>query len=130
MGGAMTVENPFVAKARLHTLRRYLPVSQTHLPEGQKEFIPQSYFFEKLPTYLPILRLSENFAESLRMMSEIQKLCEDLPGIDCGACGAPTCHAFAEDVICGRANDGGCVLKRKQQLEEMLSKEESEHEGQ
>lgn len=131
VGGAMTVENPFVAKARLQTLRRYLPVSQTQLQGEEKDYIPQSYFFDELPSYLPIQRLSANFGESLRMMSEIQKFREDLPGIDCGACGAPNCRAFAEDVIRGRAEKDGCMLMKKKQLEELLLQKEaeSEHDG-
>lgn len=132
VGGAMVVENPFVAKARLQTLRRYLPVSQTQLQGEEKDYIPQSYFFDTLPTYMPIQRLSANFGESLRMMAEIQKLHEDLPGIDCGACGAPNCRAFAEDVVCGRAEQGGCAILRKKQLEEILreKEEQTQHDGQ
>lgn len=125
VGGAMVVENPFVAKARLQTLRRYLPVSQTQLQGEEKDYIPQSYFFDKLPAYMPIQRLSENFGESLRMMSAIQKFNEELPGIDCGACGAPNCRAFAEDVICGRADQDGCAILRKKQLEDMLLQKEA-----
>ncbi|MBE6628219.1 MAG: 4Fe-4S dicluster domain-containing protein [Ruminococcaceae bacterium] len=118
VGGAMTVENPFVAKARLQTLRRYLPVSQTFLKKDEQGFIPSDFFFEELPTYLPIQRLSENFAESLRMMSMIQALREELPGIDCGACGAPSCRAFAEDVVRGNAKREECVIERNRVLEE------------
>ncbi len=118
VGGAMTVENPFVAKARLQTLRRYLPVSQTFLKKEEQNFIPNSFFFEELPTYLPIQRLSANFAESLRMMSMIQELREELPGIDCGACGAPSCRAFAEDVVRGNAKRSECVIERNRILEE------------
>ena len=126
VGGAMVVENPFVAKARLQTLRRYLPVSQTLLQGEERDYIPQNYFFEELPTYMPIQRLSANFGESLRMMAVIQKLSEALPGIDCGACGAPNCRAFAEDVVCGRAAEDGCIILRNQQLETMLKNKEEE----
>ena len=124
VGGAMTVENPFVAKARLQTLRRYLPVSQTFLKKEEQGFIPGEFFFEELPTYLPIQRLSENFAESLRMMSMIQALREELPGIDCGACGAPSCRAFAEDVVRGNAKREECVIERNRVLEAQQKKEE------
>ncbi len=128
VGGAMAVENPFVAKARLHTLRHYLPVSQATLKDDERDFIPQSYFFDELPDYMPIQRLSANFGESLRMMAAIQKLHETLPGIDCGACGAPSCRAFAEDVIRGNADVGGCAILRNRTLEEQLrQKEETEH---
>lgn len=112
VGGVMALENPFVAKARLQTLRRYLPVSQTVLTGEEREYIPESYFFESMPAYRPISRLSENFAESLRMMADIQKLRTELPGIDCGACGAPNCRAFAEDVVKGVADRNGCVVER------------------
>ncbi|MBR3894677.1 MAG: 4Fe-4S binding protein [Clostridia bacterium] len=118
VGGVMAVENPFVAKARLQTLRRYLPVSQTFLREEDGEYIPEGYFFDKMPTYRPIQRLSENFGESLRMMSEIQKIRAELPGIDCGACGAPNCRAFAEDVVRGKTQRGDCIVEKVRKTEQ------------
>ena len=124
VGGVMALENPFVAKARLQTLRRYLPVSQNYLTEDEKEYIPEHYFFENMPTYRPIQRLSENFAESLRMMSDIQKLRDVLPGIDCGACGAPTCRAFAEDVVRGNVKRDGCPVEKSKRLDEKSKKQE------
>ena len=124
VGGVMALENPFVAKARLQTLRRYLPVSQNYLSENEKEYIPEYYFFENMPTYRPIQRLSENFAESLRMMSDIQKLRDELPGIDCGACGAPTCRAFAEDVVRGNVSRNGCPVEKSRRLDQQSKEEE------
>lgn len=117
VGGVMALENPFVAKARLQTLRRYLPVSQTGLHGDERNYIPEDYFFDKLPMYRPIQRLSENFAESLRMMSDIQALRSELPGIDCGACGAPNCRAFAEDVVRGIAKRDGCIVEKSRALD-------------
>ena len=35
VGGVLTVENPFVARARLQRLRRYLPVSCNHLEDDE-----------------------------------------------------------------------------------------------
>ena len=124
VGGVMALENPFVAKARLQTLRRYLPVSQNYLSEGEREYIPEHYFFENMPTYRPIQRLSENFAESLRMMSDIQKIRDVLPGIDCGACGAPTCRAFAEDIVRGNVKRDSCPVEKSKRLDEQSKKKE------
>ncbi len=98
VGGAMTMQNPFIAKARLQTLRRYLPVSQNFLSK-EDTYIPEDYIFNEIPTYHPISRLSDSMAESMRMMADIQRLKDTLPGIDCGACGAPNCRAFAEDIV-------------------------------
>lgn len=111
VGGVLTMQNPFIAKARLQTLRRYLPVSQNFLSGEEADYIPEYYLFNKLPEYQPISRLSNSMAESMRMMADIQKLRETLPGIDCGSCGAPTCRAFAEDVVKGNAKIDDCLIK-------------------
>lgn len=110
VGGVLTMQNPFIAKARLQTLRRYMPVSQNILPPGVN-YIPDGFLFEELPEYNPISRLGNSIAESMRMMADIQKFRTTLPGIDCGACGAPTCRAFAEDVIKKTACPEDCRLR-------------------
>ena len=112
VGGVMTMQNPFIAKARLQTLRRYLPVSQNFLSK-EESYIPESYIFNEIPTYHPISRLSDSMAESMRMMSDIQKLRDTLPGIDCGACGAPSCRAFAEDAVRNKSCGAKCPLYKE-----------------
>ena len=112
VGGVMTMQNPFIAKARLQTLRRYLPVSQNFLSK-EESYIPESYIFIEIPTYHPISRLSDSMAESMRMMADIQKLRDTLPGIDCGACGAPNCRAFAEDSVRNKSCGAKCPLYKE-----------------
>ena len=88
-----------------------LPVSQNLLGKEDNNYIPETFLFEDLPTYNPISRLGSNIAESMRMMADIQNLKATLPGIDCGSCGAPTCRAFAEDVVKKLACADDCHLK-------------------
>ena len=47
-------------------------------------------------------------------MRDIEELTKKLPGLDCGSCGAPTCMAFAEDVVKNEASLDECtvILKR------------------
>lgn len=131
VGGALTMQNPFIAKAKLQGLRRYLPVSQNILSKEERAYIPEYYFFDDLPTYSPITRLSDNMAESMRMMADIQKLRKQLPGYDCGSCGAPTCRAFAEDVVSGHAKKSDCVLILRDRFKSYLDNidEVSENDG-
>ena len=114
VGGVLTMQNPFIARARLQSLRRYLPVSQTVLPKGVN-YIPDYFLFEDLPEYDSITRLGSSIAESMRMMADIQSFKSTLPGIDCGACGSPTCRAFAEDVIKKLASPEDCRLRDSKQ---------------
>ena len=113
VGGVLTMQNPFIAKARLQSLRRYLPVSQNVLSEDELKYIPETYLFDELPEYSPISRLSGSIAESMRMMADIQNIKATLPGIDCGACGSPSCRAFAEDVVKKNLCLDDCPIKKR-----------------
>ena len=110
VGGVLTMQNPFIAKARLLSLRRYVPVTQNPIPCGIN-YIPDFYLFDEMPEYDSITKLGSTIAESMRMMADIQNFKATLPGIDCGSCGAPTCRAFAEDVIKKTACPEDCRLR-------------------
>ncbi|MBR5409770.1 MAG: 4Fe-4S binding protein [Clostridia bacterium] len=117
VGGVMTIENPFIAKTRLQTVRRFLPVSKNYISPDEIA-VPGEFVTDEKPRYKPITRLADSFGESMRMMAEIQKLRNTLPGIDCGACGSPTCRAFAEDSVRGVAGDRCCVVLAQKRAKE------------
>jgi iron only hydrogenase large subunit-like protein len=109
VGGTLTVENPYVARAKINRLRKYMPVSQMHAnPEDAGEL----YLNEEIE-YLPVFRIGNDMKDSIDKMAKIDALISRLPGLDCGSCGAPTCRALSEDVITGRAKENDCVYLLK-----------------
>lgn len=114
VGGVMTVANPFIAKARLRSLSRYLPVSQNRIGEKDTR-IPDDVIQKDTLQYQPV-SFSADRMESIRMMSEMELICKKLPGIDCGSCGAPTCRAFASDIVRGDAELDECVVFMREEL--------------
>lgn len=124
VGGVLTVENPYVAKARIHRLRKYLPVAMNHL-EGD---VPASVLWNIPLEYVPVMKLDQDVSAAMKKMIEIDSLAENLPGLDCGSCGAPSCRAFSEDVVRGMATEGDCVFKLRERIHKLVD-ELSELEG-
>jgi ArsR family metal-binding transcriptional regulator len=54
--------------------------------------------------------LDKDIGKAIEKRKRIQEMHEGLPQINCGACGAPTCLSFAEDVVLGRAALEDCVV--------------------
>ncbi|MBQ1684933.1 MAG: 4Fe-4S dicluster domain-containing protein [Clostridia bacterium] len=129
VGGAMTVENPYIARVRLQSLRRYLPVSMNRLPHSGEEpdtFVPDELIDARPFAYTtPAVTISR--MESIRRMMEIENIYETLPQIDCGSCGAPTCRCFAEDVVRGEAHIDDCVVMMREHLKSLLEKQNGEN---
>ncbi len=121
VGGVMTVTNPYIAQARLQSLKRYLPVSPNR-PVGQN--IPDNITVPGGVQYNPSGKLSDDRGHAMELMRRIESICKSLPGTDCGSCGAPTCTAFAEDIIKGETNADECTVIMRSLFHEYLKEHE------
>ncbi len=107
VGGPLTVENPYVAKARLQRLRKYLPVSCNHLETAD---IPPQMQWEKPLEPVNIMKLDTDLRRAMEKMAKMNEIEKILPGLDCGTCGAPSCRDLAEDIVRGKASIEDCVF--------------------
>ena len=114
VGGVLAVENPYVAQARIQTLRKYMPVSLNHLKENDLDCM---MWENELLFNGGSFRLSEDLFEAMDMMEKMEEICKQLPGLDCGSCGAPTCRALAEDIVKGKAKETDCIHKLKAKIQ-------------
>ena len=126
VGGVATVENPYIARVRMQALRRYLPVSLNRLSkEEETEETPRDMLFVHDLEYHPVGKFDEDRAQAMQKMSEIEALAESLPALDCGSCGAPTCRAFAEDVVLGGRSVDECIVYMRERIQK-LAKEQAQ----
>jgi len=109
-GGILTPNNRFFAAERLRRMAKKLP-EECWMPKKYTDYLAT---IVNVGTIEPrsIVRYHPETKEALKMMEEAQKIKGSLPGIDCGACGTPTCEALAEDVVCGKAVIDACVFQR------------------
>lgn len=112
VGGVLNVENPFIAKARLRSLRKYLPISRNHVKDSNT--IPDELMFNETLKTDGAFRLAEDRLTAIAKMAAIEKIYQELPHLDCGSCGAPNCHALAEDIIKGEAQETDCLIKLRE----------------
>ena len=62
------------------------------------------------------IKLDESIEIAINKMQKIRNLMCFLPGIDCGACGAPSCKSLAEDIVQRKAVVSDCVFIQKNML--------------
>ena len=114
VGGIFAAENGYVAKARIHRLRKYLPVSCNRAEDAGT---PVRLEWTELLEYAPVMKLADKVEDAMRMMEEIDAIVERLPKLDCGSCGAPTCRALAEDTVKGLAKETDCIFLMRKQIQ-------------
>ncbi len=113
VGGVLTVENPYVAKAKLKKLRKYMPVAVTHM-----DYDNECAYFDKEIEYEPVYTFGKNVIDNINKLQRVEDLCSKFPGLDCGSCGAPTCKALAEDIVRGNAKEKDCIHVLRQFIDQ------------
>lgn len=120
VGGALTVENAYIARGRvLQMIHKY-----GGTPSRDRGTVTELYrkdffaFSGKIPP-LPFQPLDGEVSRAIQKLQQKQRLYEHLPKINCGACGAPTCSAFAEDVVKGEASAEDCVFVTLKHFEKL-----------
>ena len=120
VGGPLNVENSFVAKNRIRKLSQVAKEkNDIKLSDYPTEIIEWNQEIKGSD----VMKLDNDFNEAIKKMGEIEKIFQKLPKINCGACGAPTCHAFAEDIVKGETTIDKCVVlncKKRRELNESV----------
>ncbi len=114
-GGILTYNNRFLTCERMFARARYVAGKErrgevTRADEVEKE---HDYLVEniKVGQIEPrSMSLDKDISKALEKLDKINKLKKIFPHVDCGLCGAPSCDALVEDIICHGAKATKCVF--------------------
>lgn len=113
VGGALQVENPFIARSRLaargESVADEAPVRIEQYP--QDLLTGESKLKEKR-----VMALDADPLAALEKLERLEELSQTLPGLDCGSCGAPNCRALAEDIVQERGDENDCVFVLRKKI--------------
>jgi iron only hydrogenase large subunit-like protein len=128
VGGPLNIQNIFVGRVRLSEFIKRYGSQPSVLSEKELLAIYKEGSFESTESIKPrpIMMLDEDVSKAIAKMERLDQLTNELPGLDCGACGSPSCRALAEDIIRGIAVETDCIIRLKEKIktisEEMLER--------
>lgn len=109
-GGILSLRNRFLVADSMRREAAGLP--DTHaLVEAYRGCGSEHMRMEKVEPR-SMVKYDKNIEEALKKMERARMLKQMLPDIDCGACGAPSCEALAEDVVREGADINACLFLR------------------
>ena len=125
IGGPLTAENKFVAEKNL---KLRLSIMRQNEPDDRLATMAQSMICEDFPksaSYVkkliprPMMQLDDDILEAMKKFEKMEEVLRSLPGLDCGACGAPSCQCLAEDIVQGKANEIDCIFKLRSSVKRL-----------
>ncbi len=124
-GGVLISGNRFLTVERLNRRAAELPLEST----GQfapGTFDSSLFSLDKIEAR-SMLSLDSDRKRAIEKMNKQEELLKVLPGIDCSACGSPTCRSLAEDIVQDKARLSYCIFLQEMYIREnRLSLEEAD----
>lgn len=113
-GGALNIVNPFLASRRIAQQSK----KSTSIKNIENLDI-QKFSWEKQVERLNVSVLDDDLMVAMKKMEMLDEIYSQLPKLDCGSCGAPSCKALAEDVVRGFGNENDCIFKMRERVREL-----------
>ena len=120
LGGPLTVENPFISKTNLQAVIE--AAEEADFDNACLVTDPEELAWSREMPYIPVLKLDDDMVKALEKLERIDAIEAGLPGLDCGACGAPSCRALAEDIVREMAKETDCIFKLREKYMELVEK--------
>lgn len=115
-GGILLTGNRFLTVERLQKRAKLYPqASKIQISDTMRIAVQQKLIADPVQP-IPVFRLDADRSKAILKLKKIEKILCQLPGIDCGGCGAPNCHALAEDMVQGTAKMTDCIFLQKRYL--------------
>jgi len=118
VGGPLNIQNLFVGRVRLRHLIEKQSNKISYYKDADLLEIYKKETFKSTESIKPrpIMMLDDDVSKALEKMERIDNITNGLPGLDCGACGSPSCRALAEDIVRGQAFETDCVIKLREKV--------------
>jgi Pyruvate/2-oxoacid:ferredoxin oxidoreductase delta subunit len=119
VSGHLTVAGRYAAQKNVQQVVRWLGDQPPRVNEEKVRTLLREHFFdfEKEIRSRAVQPLARDLRAAIALKREKEALLAQLPKIDCGACGAPTCEALVGDVVRGEAALEDCVFVRIDKLQ-------------
>jgi iron only hydrogenase large subunit-like protein len=105
-GGVLISGNRFLTVERLNSRAAKLKERDD---DKRVVYDPSQFDLEPIPAR-SMLVMDSDRTRAMEKMNKAGELLKVLPGIDCAACGSPTCRSLAEDIVQKRASLTSCVF--------------------
>ena len=121
VGGPLTAENSFVARARIERICKKMPDESGSVDNSVERM------WDGPPAYSPVMKLNDDINVAMQMAIRLEEIVDKLPGLDCGSCGSPSCRTLAEDIVRGYASEDDCIFRLREKYSRLMRENNSEN---
>jgi len=118
IGGIANVESRFIAFQKLKMLNPPEPAKE-EIELLEELYEADIWRLQEIIAPVEQTPLGKGLAKAMEKLEELHSVYAELPHLDCGTCGRPTCRVMAEDIVKGEGSLEDCVFRVRERIAEL-----------
>jgi len=121
-GGIAVPESRFLAHIRNRHIQTDWSITEDRKKELEEIYkTPKIWRLHEAIPSKQRLPLSNDLSEAMSRMNQMKAIFAEMPHIDCGACGRPSCKAMAEDIVREQGELSDCIFKLREDISSLAN---------
>ena len=116
IGGIGNAESRFLSQRKIRSQKVRWERTAREIEMLEKLYRARIWELQREIEPINRLPLGEEISQAMEKLKEMNAVYAELPHIDCGACGRPSCRAMAEDIVRGRGEVEDCIFKLRKRI--------------
>lgn len=122
IGGIGNAESRFLSRIKIDNMEIDFDFNEENREELESIYDAKIWSLRERIVPIEQMPLGEDLAKAMERLKQLHAVYADLPHLDCGTCGRPSCRVMAEDIVKGEGSLDDCIFRLKERIAD-LSKE-------
>ena len=116
IGGIANAESSFLSRLKVENFGFDRETDKERMEELEELYRAGIWRLQQQVRPIEQIPLGKDVARAMEKLSELQSVYAELPHLDCGTCGRPTCRVMAEDIVRGEASLDDCIFRLREKM--------------
>ncbi|HQO82842.1 MAG TPA: [Fe-Fe] hydrogenase large subunit C-terminal domain-containing protein [Synergistales bacterium] len=116
IGGIANAESSFLSRLKVENYGFDRETGKERMEELEELYRAGIWRLQQQVRPIEQIPLGKDVARAMEKLSELQSVYAELPHLDCGTCGRPTCRVMAEDIVRGEASLDDCIFRLREKM--------------
>jgi ferredoxin len=116
IGGISNAESRFLSRIKIENYGYSPALTDRQRQDLEALYEADIWKLQKEISPIEQVPLGRDMAKAMEKLEELHSVYAELPHLDCGTCGRPSCRIMAEDIVRGEGSVDDCIFRLREKI--------------
>lgn len=119
IGGIGNAESRFLSRIKIDNVKMSFNITEQYKKELEALYHAKVWMLRDEIVPIEQMPLGEDLVKAMEKLKQLHAVYAELPHLDCGTCGRPSCRVMAEDIVRGEGSLDDCIFRLKSRIADL-----------